>query len=464
MDCTMDPFQTCDNLLNCVKSSNLNFSLSETPFAVSISLKKTFVRDKTGALKTPSPNFHCCHFNKPTNIDGNQIFLLETANEALKANVVQHKTELDAFREANHELDLNLQKAKVEILDIMSEKNQLVQAKNVTEKDLHRKQSEIKEIKDFTRTLKAEIENLKKEINSSSKALKSKEKDINILSSKNDNLSENLTRIKKENSTLVVEKNEAAKKYLKIEKKLRKTKSSAPSLTRSTNTPLYSSLSVSTNTTLFSTPNVSSNPPIDLHFNKSPSSPCLPSTSKLGGNLISTCQTSALPTPFTTMMTTTSTPPSSATSTPSNLSSTLCSVHPLQPSLSSTSSTTYSLSSSTPSSNPNCISSTSFIPRNLSSRSIPSSIRCEHSPQCVSRQPRSAPLPSITFLVNERSKYHQHMMEWSREEFAGCWKCFSVDNENYGCRECVWLKWWLKWHGELHGFPDIGPWIYKKYL
>jgi hypothetical protein len=56
------------------------------------------------------------------------------------------------------------------------------------------------------------------------------------------------------------------------------------------------------------------------------------------------------------------------------------------------------------------------------------------------------------------------MMEWSGEEFQGCEGCFSVENENYGCPNCVWLKWWYKWHGDTHGYPDIRNKIYQKYL
>ena len=90
--------------------------------------------------------------------------------------------------------------------------------------------------------------------------------------------------------------------------------------------------------------------------------------------------------------------------------------------------------------------------------------KCDHKPQCILREPRPPPSPTITFLYNERSKYHQHMMLWSKKEFEGHSRCFAVENENYGCDDCTWLKWWYKWHGENHGFPDIPEWIYKKYL
>ena len=89
---------------------------------------------------------------------------------------------------------------------------------------------------------------------------------------------------------------------------------------------------------------------------------------------------------------------------------------------------------------------------------------CTHSPQCIIREPLPPPFPSITFLYNEESQYHTHMMQWSKEEFAGCGRCFSIENENYGCKDCRWLKFWYGRHGQTHGFPDLANWIYRKYL
>ena len=88
---------------------------------------------------------------------------------------------------------------------------------------------------------------------------------------------------------------------------------------------------------------------------------------------------------------------------------------------------------------------------------------CKHAVQCVIRQPYPPPSPSMPFIVHEVSKYHEHMMNKTQDDLTGCLKCFSVDNENYGCDKCTWLKWWFKWHGLRHGFPDIHPSVYKKY-
>ena len=53
----MDPNKICDVLLTYIKNSKLNFNLSETPFAVSINLKKSFIRDRNGAPKYPTSGF-----------------------------------------------------------------------------------------------------------------------------------------------------------------------------------------------------------------------------------------------------------------------------------------------------------------------------------------------------------------------------------------------------------------------
>ena len=89
---------------------------------------------------------------------------------------------------------------------------------------------------------------------------------------------------------------------------------------------------------------------------------------------------------------------------------------------------------------------------------------CSHEIQCVVRQLYPPPSPLSPFLIHEVSQYHVHMMRMTVDNLAGCLKCFSINNENYGCDNCTWLKWWFKWHGDRHGFPDIHPSKYRKYL
>ena len=87
---------------------------------------------------------------------------------------------------------------------------------------------------------------------------------------------------------------------------------------------------------------------------------------------------------------------------------------------------------------------------------------CKHTPVCVIRQPHPPPSPAITHLVNERSKYHEHMMSPGGVpgRYPGHEKCMDAYSKNYGCDDCVWLKWF----GEIHGYPDIHPSDFRKHL
>ena len=87
---------------------------------------------------------------------------------------------------------------------------------------------------------------------------------------------------------------------------------------------------------------------------------------------------------------------------------------------------------------------------------------CQHSPQCTVRQPKPPPLDKCTVLVHHGSEYHEHMKSQGgvphqlgeTHEY-----CMRIDYENYGCEDCKWFKRW----GELHGYPDINPWIFKEH-
>ena len=72
--------------------------------------------------------------------------------------------------------------------------------------------------------------------------------------------------------------------------------------------------------------------------------------------------------------------------------------------------------------------------------SDPELLECKHEQQCVIRQPYPPPSPSFPFLVHDVSKYHIHMMTKTPGELTGCIGCFSVENDNYGCDKCTWLK------------------------
>ena len=47
----MDANLTCEQILRYIKLSNLNFNIVETPFSATITLKKTFIKNKDGTSR-----------------------------------------------------------------------------------------------------------------------------------------------------------------------------------------------------------------------------------------------------------------------------------------------------------------------------------------------------------------------------------------------------------------------------
>ena len=63
---------------------------------------------------------------------------------------------------------------------------------------------------------------------------------------------------------------------------------------------------------------------------------------------------------------------------------------------------------------------------------------CSHQPQCTLRQPLPPPLPSVTYLVNHSSMYHQKLQEQGGVEHGGTHdRCMAVEYERYGCADCM---------------------------
>ena len=102
-----------------------------------------------------------------------------------------------------------------------------------------------------------------------------------------------------------------------------------------------------------------------------------------------------------------------------------------------------------------------FNHRPTSSVKLSSSVsNCSHDQQCILRQPFSPPMPALMPLINNYSMYHVKAMAGDLDWGSTCNHCMRIDYEKYGCESCVWIKCF----GPLHGFPDVDPYNFKKYL
>ena len=161
-----------DKILEQIQTSNLNFQLRLSPFSASISLKKSFIRDKSGYFLLPSTG------PMPANSENDEL--------------VEKKEHL------NQKVDemQNLIESKSETIQTLEEKITNVEASAY--KSLKEKNDEVNTVKNSLKNANQEIAILKNELKSKHKVVKEKEKEVFRLDQKCENLGKNLKRVKEE--------------------------------------------------------------------------------------------------------------------------------------------------------------------------------------------------------------------------------------------------------------------------
>ena len=184
MSASISPFETCDMILNHVRSSCLNFAVQETPFSVYLTLRKSFSRsprifstsDQTSSLIASSPL-------------GTDI--LETELETLRKEFKLLKLKNDNLERSNDELSRQVEEEvilsghlkseltmKTENLQVMHEKFENLESKFKHSKSENKKLDEnyLKSC-GAVKSLKSEKDDLKKETNKISIALATAKKE-----------------------------------------------------------------------------------------------------------------------------------------------------------------------------------------------------------------------------------------------------------------------------------------------
>ena len=437
----MDPTQSCEYILASLKKSNLNFHLSESPFSLSIQIKKSFIKDQNGVPRSSG-----------IESDKNQ---LSEKNKALKDEIETLETKMSRFDIVDSTLtDLQSENASLlDQLDILQkehanlkvEKEQIQIEQQIHEKGksklvecLEDKKSEIVLLKKSLKSLDSENSSQRMDLNQLSKNLKSKEKEIFRLESKLDNVSSNCKVFKAEMSKLKKEK-------INLEKDLKKESKKFKVVSE------QSAKSCSTLVTNNSSDSVSSNSNTSA---KSSSSTVITNNNSLINLSNNNISQPSIINPATTPMI--DYPTFSTTEPLDNTISSRTSFTPESQSARVCSSTSSNSSTVSPSSE-------NFSQDRIKeSHTDTRSILCHHSPQCSERQPRPPPPEKCRILEHAGSMYHEHMASeagvpsrYHTHEY-----CMRIEYNNYGCDKCVWFKWW----GELHGYPDINPWTFREHL
>ena len=205
----MEATDIFENLLNLIKSSNLNYHLEQSPFAANISLKKSVIKDRAGVPLKPLP---------PP--EASKVHRLEIENGALLAKIAKLGTEVDDLNS-----DLKQMKMHRDALDLKKEnvENNLKK----TSCELFKKGDENSVLKKSIKNTSDENQRLKNELSTLNKRVKEKDKVIYKQESKIENLEENFKNVKEDTNNLKQEKKKLEKEIKKL--KTPKSQSSATS-------------------------------------------------------------------------------------------------------------------------------------------------------------------------------------------------------------------------------------------
>ena len=196
---------SCDEILNSVRSTNLNFSCQETPFSLYLTIRKSLVKFNH-AYKPPA------QANVVDNDNASDNLIIVEENIALKNNLKRLENELEISRNISKTLESKVEAAEATLFKHYKE---IQQCKDT----IGKKDDENKALKNVIKNNNLEMSKNNGDLNGFKKILKVKEKDIHNLETKNYNLQETIVKSKEASSKPKEDKRKLEKEIKKLEKK-----------------------------------------------------------------------------------------------------------------------------------------------------------------------------------------------------------------------------------------------------
>ena len=182
-----------DKILDCVKSSNLNFCLQLSPFSANISLKKTLIKDKAGFYLNPPEEPGSSLPKKHDLVDiekAEKIIELEHIIADLRVQLEESQTD----REHAYETIKNLKDELIIKLE-NTETKQVSEEKACADADqLEKKTLEISILKEEKQELKNQIDDLQMSLQKSKSAVRCLNKEVIENKRKHEKSSEDLVK------------------------------------------------------------------------------------------------------------------------------------------------------------------------------------------------------------------------------------------------------------------------------
>ena len=180
-------------------------------------------------------------------------------NEELKDLVELKESEYNTQESLVHELQMKLEKSKVELGEALKRVSEVSNENDEKVKKFDILTDQHKNVQNDLRSIRAENDIIKKELKQANKEFKIKDKEQYRLSSKIDNLETVVKNLKQNKKDLMQEKVKISKECSRIQKELSKIKERRPSESKATTTVLVYSSEASTSTVATATSVASSN-------------------------------------------------------------------------------------------------------------------------------------------------------------------------------------------------------------
>ena len=199
----MAAFHSLNQIIDCVRSSNLNFAYQETPFSLYLTIRKTNIKN------------HQANSSQPIQVKSQKdVEALEKENSVLKNTVRELKDKLNTSEDNTIVLEEKVAVAEAEVLKVFE------QAKKGKE-ILAKKDEEIKCLKNVIKNNNSTIAKHETNKNELIKALKQKEKELHDAEKRNQVSQDTIKVLKDEARKHKDEKKEYGKKNNQFEKKVK---------------------------------------------------------------------------------------------------------------------------------------------------------------------------------------------------------------------------------------------------
>ena len=210
--------KSCEEILCCIRLSNLHFTLQETPFSLYVTGRKKLLTDQIA----PSENMLYSEIKEKCNI-------LDQNNVKIKNLLEATELQKNNCEEIIQDLSQEIEKVKLELHEALAKKND-------AEKKLDDLGQTLVKAKDDYIKVKSDNNNLKMELKEAKKAFKTKDKEEARMTAKINNLEVSVKNLKEESRNAVNEKNKIFKEKAKLENQILKLKERKSSESKSTAT------------------------------------------------------------------------------------------------------------------------------------------------------------------------------------------------------------------------------------